>query len=315
MQSLMVAAWVVCCACVASAHQTGERELFGEATGVAVTLPEGWAFFADKGSLRAMSGDGRALVVMMATEQRFEQELLRLEMTVGGRLFEDVKVDEAVILLGEDRGGLEGAIAMRGTAVHRMDGQPVQFVATLVKSGDAGELIFGAWKDPEYAQVVREIVHSVHVRLPEMEAGLRLTDRKTGATITIPDQWSVYAYRTGLMAFEPDRRAMTLIVRSDGDFEGTRKRVRAFLTQAVFTDIQIGEFATMAGISDEGFGRIVAAAGTARHRLDGASVEFMVIVAERLDQNTGLLIVGAWKDDKLRDLVAEMLQSLQLEER
>ncbi len=103
-----------------------------------------------------------------------------------------------------------------------------------------------------------------------------------------------------------------LIVRSDGDFEATRNRVRAFLTQAVFTDIQIGEFAAMAGISEEGFGQIVVANGTARHRLDGVSAEFMVIVAERLDQNTGLIIVGAWKDDKHRELVAKTLESLHL---
>ncbi|MHC4142203.1 MAG: hypothetical protein ACYSUF_10115, partial [Planctomycetota bacterium] len=257
--------------------------------------------------------DERALVVMMATEKGFEQELMRLERTVGGRHFENVKVDQAVILLGEDRGGLEGAVAMRGTAVHREDGQPVEFAATLVKAGDAGELIFGAWKDPQHARTVREIVDSVHVRLPEMEAGLRLTDNKTGATITIPDQWSVYAYRTGLQAFDPDRRAMTMIVRSDGDFEGTRKRVRTILTQAVFTDIQIGEFAAMAGISQEGIGRVVAANGTARHRLDGVSVEFMALVAERVDQNTGLLIVGAWKDDKHRELVAKTLESLHFE--
>jgi len=313
MHLYMAAVCVVCCAGVASADQTGERELYDKATGVAVTLPEGWAFFADNVSLRATSGDGRALVVMMVTEQRFEQELLRLEMTVGGRLFRDVVVDQAVILMGEDRGGLDGAVAMRGTAVDRMDGQAVEFAATLVKSGDAGELIFGAWKDPQHAQVVRQIVDSVHIRLPQMEAGLRLTDRKTGATITIPDQWSVYAYRTGLMAFEPDRRAMILIVRSDGDFEATRKRVRAMLMQRVFTDIQIGEFAAMAGISEEGFGQIVVASGSARHRLDGVSAEFMVIVAERLDQDTGLLIVGAWKDDKHRELVAKTLESLHLE--
>ncbi|MHC4825225.1 MAG: hypothetical protein ACYTEY_01580, partial [Planctomycetota bacterium] len=277
-----------------------------------VTLPEGWEFFVDHVSLQATSGGERALVVMMATEKGFEQELMRLERTVGGRLFENVAIEEAVILLGEDRGGLEGAVAMHGTAVHRKDGQPVEFAATLVKAGDAGELIFGAWKDPQHARTVREIVDSVHVKLPEMEAGLRLTDKKTGATITIPDQWSVYAYRTGLQAFDPDRRAMTLIVRSDGDFEGTRKRVRGILTQAVFTDIQIGEFGAMAGISEEGIGRLVAASGTARHRMDGASVEFMVIVAERVDQNTGLLIVGAWKDDKHRELVAKTLESLHL---
>ena len=45
---MMVAACVVCCAGVASADQTGERELFDKSTGVAVTLPEGWAFFVDK---------------------------------------------------------------------------------------------------------------------------------------------------------------------------------------------------------------------------------------------------------------------------
>ena len=312
MRSLMVAVCVACCAGAAVAEQPSGRELFDKATGVAVTLPEGWEFFVDHASLRATSGDERAMVVMMATEKGFEQELMRLERTVGQRHFENVKVDQAVILMGEDRGGLEGAVAMRGTAVHREDGQPVEFAATLVKAGDAGELIFGAWKDPRHAQVVQEIVDSVHVRLPEMEAGLRLTDKKTGATITIPDQWSVYAYRTGLQAFDPDRRAMTLIVRSDGDFEGTRKRVRGILTQAVFTDIQIGEFGAMAGISEEGIGRLVAASGTARHRMDGASVEFMVIVAERVDQNTGLLIVGAWKDDKHRELVAKPLESLHL---
>jgi hypothetical protein len=223
----MVAVCVACCAGVAVAEQPSGRELFDKATGVAVTLPEGWEFFVDHVSLRATSGDERAMVVMMATEKGFEQELMRLERTVGQRHFENVKVDQAVILMGEDRGGLEGAVAMRGTAVHREDGQPVEFAATLVKAGDAGELIFGAWKDPRHAQVVQEIVDSVHVRLPEMEAGLRLTDKKTGATITIPDQWSVYAYRTGLQAFDPDRRAMTLIVRSDGDFEGTSWPLRA----------------------------------------------------------------------------------------
>jgi len=36
----------------------------------------------------------------------------------------------------------------------------------------------------------------------------------------------------------------------------------------------------------------------------------MAIVAERVDQNTGLLIVGAWKDDKNRELVAKTLESL-----
>jgi hypothetical protein len=294
------------------AEQPSGRELFDQATGVAVTLPEGWEFFVDHASLRAASPDERALVVLMATEKGFEQELMRLERTVGGRHFENVAIEEAVILLGEDRGGLEGAVAMHGRAVHREDGQPVEFAATLVKAGDAGELIFGAWKDAKHRQVVQEIVDSVHVRLPEMEAGLRLTDKKTGATITIPDQWSVYAYRTGLQAFDPDRRAMTLLVRSDGDFEGTRKRVRTMLTEAVFTDIQIGEFAAMAGISEQGLGRIVAASGTARHRMDGVSVEFMVMVAERVDQNTGLLIVGAWKDDTHRELVARTLESLHL---
>jgi len=313
MRSLIVAVCVACNVGVAVAEQPSGRELFDKATGVAVTLPEGWEFFVDHVSLRATSPDERALVVMMATEKGFEQELMRLERTVGGRLFENVEVDQALILMGKDRGGLEGAVAMRGTAVHRKDGQPVEFAATLVKAGDAGELIFGAWKDPRHAQVVREIIDSVHVRLPEMEAGLRLTDNKTGATITIPDQWSVYAYRTGLQAFDPDRRAMTLIVRSDGDFEGTRKRVRAILTQAVFTDIQIGEFGAMAGITEEGIGRVVAATGTARHRMDGVSVEFMAIVAERVDQNTGLLIVGAWKDDKNRELVAKTLESLHFE--
>jgi len=310
MRSFILAASLTLFAGVAAAEQTGGSELFDKATGVAVTLPEGWALFADKVSLRAASADGRAMLVMMATKNRFEQELLTLEETVGKRLFEDVEVDQAVILLGEDRGALEAAVAMRGTAVHRRDRQPVEFAALLVKSGEAGELIFGAWKDKKHAEVVRKIVDSVHVRLPEMESGRQLTDKKTGATITIPDFWSVAAYRTGLFAFDPDRQAMALIIICEDDFEATRLRARAILTQRVFTDIRIGKFAAFAAIDTRGLGQVLAAQGTARDRIDGTPAEFMVIVAEQLEQDKGLLIVGAWKDQEQKAIVRKTLQSL-----
>ncbi len=309
MRYLMLAASAVFFVNVAVAEQGSE--LFDKASGVAVTLPEDWKFFVDRESLRAASEDEQALVIMRLTEEPFEQELLRLE-EVGKLLFEDVEVDEALILVGDDRGALEGAVVMRGRAVHRKDGKPVEFAAMLVKSGFKGEMIFGAWKDPKYAQVVRNIVDSVHVRRPEMESGLQLTDKKTGATITIPEEWSAYAYRTGLFAFNPDRRAMTLIVMSDDDFQETRQQARAILAEKIFTDIRIGRFSAFTVMNKQGFGQVVAATGTARGRLDGEPAEFIAIVAEQPEQDSGVLVIGAWKDEEHKNVVYKTLESLRV---
>ena len=316
MRSLIFVSCAVFSINAAVAGQTGGQELFDKATGVAVTLPSDWDFFVEKTSLRAASADRRAVVVMMVTDQRFEQELLDLEDTVETPAFTDVEIEAAVILVGDDLGALQGAVAMHGSAIRRKDSQPVQFAATLVKSGYQGELIFGAWETPEHGAIVQSIIKSVRVRLPEMESGLQLTDKETGATITIPDQWSAYATRTGLFAFDPERRAMTLIIMSDEDFDATRREARAILTQRVFTDIRLGDFGTMTAVGQNAFGRILVANGTARDRMDGAPAEFMVVVAEHVDaeqNDRGVLVVGAWKDEEHKDLVKKTLESLRIE--
>jgi hypothetical protein len=296
------------------AGQIGERELFDRATGVAITLPENWEFFTNKNNLRAFSEDRSATVFMMATEGRFGEKVLTVEETAGKRFFRNVEFIEATILMGRERGALEEAVFLSGKAVDREDGQPVQFAAMLVKSGDSGELIFGSWKDREHRDIVRQIVQSVRVRLPELESGLVLTDKRTGATITIPEQWTVHGARGGLLTYSPDRGAMTLIVRCNEGFQAKRNQVRDVLTQRVFESATVGKLTEFIVADSKGFGKLLAANGTATDRVTGEPAEFMVIVAERLDeQDSGVLILGAWKTDAYQEVVRITLKSLRLQ--
>lgn len=313
MRAVIVAASAALLASMPVAGQVGERELFDNATGVAISLPGNWEFFTDKNNLRAISEDGSAMVFMMAMEESFEKRLLTVEETAGRRFFKDVEFTEATILMGSDRGALEEAVFLRGTAVDRKDGEAVQFAGMLIKSGETAEMVFGSWKDKKHRDIVRHIVQSVRVRLPELESGLVLTDKQTGATITIPDQWSVHGARGGLLAYSPDRGAMTLIIRCDEEFRAKRNDVRDILAQRVFGSTKVGKLTEFIVTDPKGFERLLAADGTAKDRVTGEPIEFMVIVAERLgEQDSGLLILGAWKTDAYREMVRTTLGSLRL---
>jgi hypothetical protein len=293
------------------AGQVGERELFDNATGVAITLPDNWEFFTDKNNLRAFSEDRSAMVFMMATAESFEKRLLTVEETTGERFFKDVEFEEATILMGVDRGALEEAVFLRGTAVDRKDGQGVRFAAMLIKSGETAELVFGSWKDRKHRDMVRYIVQSVRVRMPELESGLVLTDKQTGATITIPDQWSVHGARGGLLAYSPDRGAMTLIINCDEEFRAKRNQVRDILAERVFESTKVGKLTEFIATDPKGFEKLLAADGTAKDRVTGEATEFRVIVAERLgEQDSGLLVLGAWKTDAYKEMVRTTLKSL-----
>ena len=313
MRAVIVAATAALLASMPVAGQVGERELFDSATGVAITLPANWEFLTTKNNLRAFSEDRSATVFMMATQDKFEKKLLAIEETAGSRFFKDVEFAEATILMGRERGALEEAVFLSGNAVDRQDGEPVQFAAMFVKSGDAGELVFGSWKDREHRDIVRQIVQSVRVRLPELESGLVLTDKQTGATITIPEQWTVHGARGGLLTYSPDRGAMTLIIRCDEDFQAKRNQVRDILTQRVFESAKVGKLTEFITADSKGFGQLLAADGTATDRVTGEPAEFMVIVAERLgEQDSGVLILGAWKTDAYQEVVRTTLKSLRL---
>lgn len=314
MRAAIVAASVALFATVPVAGQVGERELFDAATGVAVTLPADWEFFTDKNSLRAFSEDRSGMVFMMAMEDRFEKELLRIEERAGKKYFKDIEFFETTILMGVERGGLEEAIYLRGKALDREDDEPVSFVAMGVKSGNSGEFVFGAWKTNKHRDIVRDIVRSVRVRMPELESGLVLTDKLTGATVTLPEQWFVHGSKSGLLAYSPDRGAMTLFVKADEDFRATRSEVREILKDRVFDSVKVGKMAAFTAADPKGFGKLMTADGSFKDRVTGEPAEFMVITAEKLGEaDAGLLIVGAWKDEAYKEMVHKTLKSLRIE--
>jgi hypothetical protein len=291
-----------------------ERELFDSATGVAITLPADWEFFTEKNSLRAFSEDRNAMVFMTATERRFEEVLLQIEKTAGTRYFKDIEFTESTILLDEQRGALGGAVFLRGTAVDRVDDEPVHFAAMFVKSGSVGEFVFGSWRTNKHRDMVHDIVQSVRVRMPELESGLVLKDTATGATITLPDQWFVHGTRTGLMAYSPDRGAMTLIIKSDKDFRATRSHVRDILKERVFESVKVGRMSDFTAVHPKGFIKLMTADGTLKDRVTGEPAEFMVIAAERVaEQDSGVLILGVWKSEEYQQMVRKSLESLRLE--
>ncbi len=147
--------FLVLAAEVAIATPPDGKELFEPNTGAAITIPVDWVLAADQSRLIATSDDQKAMVVLMKTETGFEQEIMKLESSFAQQVFKDTHVDEAIILVGEDRGGFEAAVALKGHAIHRRDGQPVQFAAIMVKSGDSGSLVIGAWKDQKHVSTVR----------------------------------------------------------------------------------------------------------------------------------------------------------------
>ena len=297
-----------------TALPAGGKELFEPTTGATIILPDNWVFTAEKSRLLAVSDGETGMVLLMKTEGSFEEEITKLETSLAEAVFTDVDLTEAVILVGENRGGFEAAVALKGTAVHRKDGKPVVFAATLVKSGERGSLALGAWKNEQSRETVAEILTSLHVRHPG-KGGLELTHKESGATLKLPENWRMMSYRKGLMGVSDDRGAMVLIVKSDDDFEATVKRTRAILTQRVFSNVKIGEFTAVSAVSRQGFTQMVKTSGTARDQVDDKEVEFAVIAVSNPIDNEGLLLVGAWKDESHRKMVQKTLDSLYIKKK
>jgi hypothetical protein len=167
MRSILTGLLFILVTVPAAAQSTKVKDLFDASTGIGVTLPESWNFAIDDVSFTAAIDDKTALIVLIAAEKSFKEEVLELEETLGQEVFRDVKVDSAVILMGENRGQFEEVIAAKGTAVHRKDGKPVEFECLLIKSGEKGGLVLGAWKDPKNAQTVHDILEGIYVRPPQ----------------------------------------------------------------------------------------------------------------------------------------------------
>ncbi len=292
--------------------QSGPVLLTEPNSGVSVMLPEDWSFAASEKGLIAASGDKTGLVVLREIDRKFTEAAFDLETSVERGALRDVELDRVVIMLDRERGALEALVHARGSGLDQQ-GDRVQFALLLVKVGEEGDLVLGAWKNPRQAKTVSDILDSIHVRNPQAAGGLQLSEPETGAAITIPVGWVTMANRKGLLAASVDRGAMALIFRPRADFAAAVAQATVFLRERVFDDVQVGEFGAVKAVDatlGAELGRVMVASGTATDRVDKKPVEFRVLAVKRSDTDEGALILGAWKSEKHKKQVEALLNSI-----
>lgn len=280
-------------------------------SGAAVTLPADWSFATDEHGLLAGNEDGSAMVALASAEKDFETLRTNVQVALVTRL-DQVAVARTTVVAADELGGFEELVVSEGQGVSRRDGKPVRFSALVVRSGDAGGLILGAWKTEAAAKTVESILDTLRVETTAGKGGLVLTNAATGATITIPKGWATIADRKALLTVAPERGGMALILRWAGDFETSVAKAREVLTGWVFKDITLGEFAIVEAAYDKTLGEVIAADGKAVDVVDEKPVEFNVLRMGLPQKDEGALIFGAWKDEKHAKAVEEMLMSIKL---
>ncbi|MHC5028340.1 MAG: hypothetical protein ACYTGR_16430 [Planctomycetota bacterium] len=289
-------------------------ELTDPKTGAVITVPADWEFAAAEDAMMAIAPRREAMLLLAEVGSDFEEEALRVEEVLDRHLA-DVTVERAEILLAADRGALRGAVAAVGTGVSRRDDRPVAFYALLAKDseGDAG-LVLAAWKEDHHADTLRAIVDSVRFSEPGLVRGLALRDTRTGAAVELPQGWSAYRSRHGVVAMEPNRQAMAIMMAPKRDYNETVRAVRLILGTLVFKDVEVGEFTRVAGITKAGITDVMEATGTAKTREDDAPVEFVVIAGREMENDRGFLVIGAWKDPAFKEPLGKMLRTIHLPE-
>jgi len=292
-------------------QQEGGTILQEPETGATLTLPEGWSFAKSEGAFTALSEDESGFILLAATEQDYDAVREDVKALILERL-DDVAVARSAVVGVDERGSIEALIAVDGTGVSKRDGAAVDFSALVVKSGDAGALVLGAWKTPAHKDEVAAILKDLQVRKSAGKGGLKMTDGTTGANITFPEGWEVAASRKGILAHAPERGAMVLVLRWQEDFEESLAKTRDALLAMVFKDVTLGDFAVAEASYDKSLGRVVEANGKAIDRVDEKPVDFTVLRVEIVDQDQGGAIFGAWKDEKNAKQVEKIFTSIKL---
>ena len=281
------------------------------ATGATLTLPEDWTFATGEEGLMAFSADERSFVLLRAAEKNFEQVREDVRPLILSRL-DDVVVATTSIEGLNERGALEGIVKAHGVGTSKLDGEPVEFAALTLKSGEQGVLVLGAWKDAISAERVKLVLSSLHVKDSIGEAGLEITNARTGAKVKLPKGWEVVRSRKGLIAANPDGNAMAILVGWQGDFEKELARIQKVLVGWVFKEVKFGEFGIIEASHGEHMGRVVSSNGTAVDRSDDRPVDFVALRVQVPEKNEGAVLFGAWKDAEHAAQVKQLLASLRL---
>jgi hypothetical protein len=280
-------------------------------TGATVVLPQGWSSVKTDEALQAVSDDGSAYVLLAAAEKKFDEIGADVRAAILAHL-DDVTVETTAVVGVDERGALEGLVTANGTGISKRDGAEVEFAALVVRSGEAGALALGAWKDEKRAEQVAKILEGLRIEKVARSGGYTMTDPTTGASITFPEGWNVAASRRGILAAAPKRGAMIVILRWQDHFEESLAKTREVLLTQVFKDVTVGEFAVAEASYDKSLGRVVSASGKAQDRVDAKPVDFTVLRIQNVDDDEGCAIFGAWKDEKHAEQVKRTLASIKI---
>jgi len=289
----------------------GLIHLHEPSTGATLTLPDSWSMAKNEEGLISHSADKGGFVLLMGAEQNFEEVRGDVKALILDRL-DNVVVATSTIEGVNERGALEEIVVATGTGTSKMDGEEVDFAGLVVKSGEMGALVLGAWKDEANQEMVAKILASLHVKKSAGKGGLEITNTKTGASIKIPEGWEIVRSREGLLAKDPNGMAMAILMNWQGNFEESLGKIRTTLLTLVFKEVEIGEFAAIEATYDKSLGRVIAASGKAVDRLDDKALEFTVIRIQDVTADHGAVLFGAWKDEKHAQQVADLMASIKI---
>ncbi|MHC5065503.1 MAG: hypothetical protein ACYTG5_16185 [Planctomycetota bacterium] len=249
------------------------------------------------------------LLVTAALPQTQKGTILH-EPTTGTTLTLPAKTTVVAV---DELGAFEQLVAVDGTGIARKDGKPVTFSGLMLRSGDAGALVLGAWKNEMGAKAVGQIMDSLRIERSSEEGGLVLTDTATGATVTVPEGWKTIANRKGLLSVAPERGGMTLILRWAGDFDESVDKAKMVLTGWVFEDIEFSEVGVVeASATGKPLTMAITKSGKAIDIIDEKPVQFSVLRLSQPKMNEGALVFGAWKNETNKQAVHEMLSSIKM---
>ena len=146
---------------------------------------------------------------------------------------------------------------------------------------------------------------------PAHDEGLVLHEPKTGATLTLPETWSVATGEEGLMAASEDKRGFVLLIAAEKDFEVVREDVKALILSRL--DNVVVAKSVVEGVNERGaLEEVITAIGKGTSKRDGEEVEFAGLLIR--SGETGALALGAWKDEANMKLVKGVLSSLHVKQ-
>jgi hypothetical protein len=136
-----------------------------------------------------------------------------------------------------------------------------------------------------------------------------LHEPTSGATLTLPSDWTFATREGALVATSPSGNGFVLIAGAERKFETIRQDVAGLIATRL-DDVAIATTQAAARNERGALEQIVVVRGTGTSRIDGQTVDFAGNLVQTGE--TGALVLGAWKDEAHATVVTKTLRSLRV---